>query len=182
MQQIDLDSSVACLRPFRVTRVTPGLPDLEFRAIFCHGRPGRVRNLVNKILAVDYVPSRDLDECRFWAITNEGKRSDFIEMRHGLRRGHAVLFHRDASTLPLGIEEGRLYIVTNALKFSFIVSGPILCPLFALTEEQLNADLSEQLVVIRRSPVGRYVSALQFMFAFLCARTSRSHVDTWSSH
>jgi hypothetical protein len=161
MEQIDLDSSVACLQPFRVTRVTPGQPDLEFLAVFCHGCPGDVRISVSQHLE----GHRSSGSRRFWALTNKNKKinpsypSAFIEMRHGLRRGHTVLFHRDASILPSGIEEGRLYIVNNALKFSFSVCGPIL-------------KLNDADVVIRRSPVGRYVSAL------LCARTWRSHVDT----
>jgi hypothetical protein len=154
LRQINLDQTKEFLNPFRVSRCVPSEPVLEFFAVLCRSQ----RSHTAKKLGGDDVPlPLEKQEFGFWALTLSGTSYAELNLKNasgiGLKVGHTVRF--SGSDLPPGIISGSQYIVKLASNYYFDVCGPIVCPAAPLAAEAFTPD-DPPLLVIKRSPVGRY--------------------------
>jgi hypothetical protein len=153
LHKFSVDSDAQHLNPFLVTRCIPTEPALEFHAVLCYSRPGHTANIVKSFLFRTPLPHSEGDTFSFgfWALKKQ--ETEFSELKHGLKLGHALRF--DGVDLPAGLKQGCRYIVVQPTsKFSFSVCGPIVCPVVPLAAEVLDRD--SPFLVYKRSPIGRY--------------------------
>lgn len=150
------------LRPFRVSCCDPSEPRPTFHAVLCFSRRGRTLQLL-KPRSEQQQSGADAElSFGFWALdskpTADGKHVSFLEFKHGLKQGYIVSFDGDESNpVPPGIVKGRRYLITEVTDYSFNICGPIISP--------ASVPLTSPFVVIRKSPVGRYIFFVLF-FAF----------------